>query len=129
MLDLVEVNRREPVTIRRNVGWGDAENPASMGNWLAVELAQPGGNVDAVGAWIEVRVGERISTQEVTIGGGHAGGQLGWNHFGLGTADRAEVRIVWPDGTAGPWMSVAANQHVIIERDVPEPIGWQPGAS
>ena len=32
--------------------------------------------------------GDRVMRREVTVGGGHAGGQLGWIHFGLGDADR-----------------------------------------
>ena len=54
MLDLVQVNRRENVSLWRNVGWGDAAQPAPMGNWVAVRLEQPGPNRDAIGSWIEV---------------------------------------------------------------------------
>ena len=43
----------------------------------------------------------------MTIGGGHAGGQLGWIHFGLGDADGAEIRVEWPDGETGPWLELA----------------------
>ena len=57
MLDLVEVNRRENVSLYRNVGWGDAARPAPMGDWIAVRLEQPGPNRDAIGSWIEVRIG------------------------------------------------------------------------
>jgi enediyne biosynthesis protein E4 len=59
MLDLVVVNREANVTLWRNVGSGDAERPAPMGNWIAVRLEQPAPNVDAIGAWIEVKVGDR----------------------------------------------------------------------
>ena len=44
MLDLVEVNRRENVHVWRNVGWGTAEQPEPMGNWVAIRLNQPGPN-------------------------------------------------------------------------------------
>jgi hypothetical protein len=64
-----------------------------MGNWIAVRLRQPGPNRDAIGAWVEVRTGDRIEQREVTIGGGHAGGQLGWIHF-AGEADGAATRVV-----------------------------------
>ena len=57
MLDLVVVNRREPVKVWRNVGRGDADRAVSTGHWLAVRLEQPAPNVDAVGAWLEVRAG------------------------------------------------------------------------
>ena len=126
MLDLVEVNRRENVRVWRNVGWGEAASPAAMGNWVAVRLAQPAPNVDAVGSWIEVEVDGRTTLRELTVGGGHAGGQLGWLHFGLGHADSAKIRIQWPDGTTGEWQHLDANTFVIVARDAPEPSVWSP---
>jgi hypothetical protein len=116
MLDLVVVNRAAPVTVWRNVGAGDGEAAAPTGNWAAIRLRQAAPNVDAVGAWVEVRAGDRTVVREVTVGGGHAGGQLGWLHFGLGDADAAEVRVQWPDGEVGPWMAVAAGESTMIER-------------
>jgi len=126
MLDLVEVNRRENVRVWRNVGWGEAVSPAAMGNWVAVRLEQPGPNPDAIGSWIEVKVHGRTTLRELTIGGGHAGGQIGWTHFGLGYADSAEMRVQWPDGTTGPWQRLEANAFVIIDRETPEPSVWSP---
>jgi hypothetical protein len=122
LLDLVEVNRREPVRLWRNVGSGTAAKPRPMGEWLSVELAQPAPNVDAIGAWIEVEAGDRTAIREVTIGGGHAGGQLGPIHFGLGKAGTARVRVTWPDGEVGEWMDVAAGQRSRIERGSDRPI-------
>jgi hypothetical protein len=87
-----------------------------MGHWLAVELEQPAPNVDAVGAWIEVRTDAGTVARELTVGGGHAGGQAGWIHTGLGETDRAEVRVTWPDGEVGEWTSVDADQFVTITR-------------
>lgn len=126
MLDLVEVNRREKVKLWRNVGSGEADRPAPIGNWISLQLEQSGPNHDAIGSWIEVRIGERIIQREVTIGGGHAGGQLGWIHFGLGDADRAELRVQWPDGETGPWLVVEANQFVTVERGASEAVPWLP---
>ncbi len=126
MLDLVEVNRGENVNLWRNIGWGDAPDPGSMGNWIGVRLEQPEPNRDGIGSWIEVRTGDGTIHREVTIGGGHAGGQLGWIHFGLGTADTAEVRVQWPDGETGPWLTMDANQFTIIKRGVSEVRLWVP---
>jgi hypothetical protein len=126
MLDLVVVNRREPVKVWRNVGQGDAERPAPAGHWLAVRLRQPAPNVDAVGAWLEVRAGDRTTSREVTVGGGHASGETGWLHTGLGDAEEAEVRVQWPDGETGPWMPVAADSFVTIERGAADAVPWQP---
>ncbi len=126
MLDLIVVNRRVSVKLYRSVGWGDSTHPAPMGNWVAVELAQPGANRDAIGAWIEVKVGDRTTWREVTVGGGHAGGQLGWVHFGIGPADEAEVAVQWPDGETGPWLTVRANRFYTVERGAPDAVPWTP---
>jgi len=126
MLDLVEVNYGAPVRVWRNVGSGTATMPAQMGNWLAIRPSETGPNRDATGAWIEVRVGESVQRRELTIGGGHAGGQLGWTHFGLGPATKAQLRVLWPDGQQGPWMNVAANQFVIVEKGASAPRPWRP---
>lgn len=117
LLDIVEVNYGAPVRIWRNVGTGTSTRPAAMGNWLALRLVQEPPNVDAIGAWIEVRTGERVQRRELTVGGGHASGQLGWTHFGLGEAASAEVRAAWPSGEVGPWQSVSANTFEIVRRD------------
>jgi hypothetical protein len=126
LLDLVEVNRVENVNIWRNVGSGDVADTVPMGNWLAVELAQPDVNVDAIGSWIEVKVGDHTVEREVSIGGGHAGGQIGWIHFGLGPSEEAEIRVQWPDGAEGSWMKVAANQFITISRGADAPEVWTP---
>ncbi len=124
--DLVEVGRNEAMRVWRNVGSGDATQPKPMGDWIAVRLEQPGANRDAIGSWIEVKVGEQVQRRELTIGGGHGGGQLGWTHLGLGSADSAQVRVQWPDGEIGPWLPVAANGFAIIERGADKARPWQP---
>ena len=126
MLDLVEVNYGDGVRLWRNVGAGTADRPAQMGNWLGLRLSESGPNRDAIGAWIEVQVGKATVRRELTIGGGHAGGQLGWNHFGLGTARTANVRVRWPDGEVGPWLPVTANQFALIERGASQVQPWRP---
>lgn len=129
LLDMVVVNREAPVTVRRNVGTGDAAHPAAMGHWLALRLHQPAPNTDAIGAWVEVKVGGRTVTREVTVGGGHAGGQLGWLHTGLGPATTVEVRVLWPDGEVGPWVTVDADQFVVLDRSAVTAERWTPGES
>ena len=55
--------------------------------------------------------------REVTVGGGHAGGELGWIHFGLGPATSADVRVHWPDGEVGPWHARARpTSSAIVDR-------------
>ncbi len=123
--DLIEVFYEEPVRIWRNGGVaGTAAELGQTGHWLDVRPTQPGRNRDAIGAWIEVKVGDVTLRRELTIGGGHASGQLGWVHFGLGPADTAEVRVQWPDGTVGPWLHATADRFVIVERDATSLRPW-----
>jgi hypothetical protein len=97
-----------------------------MGRWIDVSLDQDAPNHAAIGAWVDVKMGAAQTTREVTVGGGHVSGQLGPIHFGLGTADRAEVRVTWPDGEVGPWMTVEADRVVRIQRGEATPTTLQP---
>lgn len=101
-LDIVVVNRNTGAEVWRNEG-------APKGHWLQLALHQDGANRDAIGAWIELRQGDHVQRREITSGGGHAGGQLGWWHFGLGADPQAEVRVIWPDGSASDWAKVAGD--------------------
>lgn len=126
LLDLVESNLGAPPRIWRNTGSGTADRPAPMGSWLGIALHQPGPNRDAIGAWLETRVGDSVQRREITIGGGHASGTLGWIHVGLGAADRAALRVTWPDGEVGPWLEVSANRFVTIDRAAGTAEPWAP---
>lgn len=117
LLDLVVVNRWDQAQLWRNLGTGTARQPKVMGHWLQLRLRQSGGNRDAIGAWVEVDLGGRVVRQEVTVGGGHASGQLGWLHVGLGPAERAKVRVQWPHGPWSDWQEVAADAFLVIDRD------------
>jgi hypothetical protein len=111
-MDLIVVNRRENATLWQNV-------TPQIGNFVDVRLHQDDGNTEAIGAWIEVDDGNHISRREITIGGGHAGGQLGWHHFGVGQAREIKIRTIWPDGKADDWASYASNAHYILSRGQP----------
>jgi hypothetical protein len=92
---------------------------------LQVMLRQDGPNRDAIGAWIEVKAAGRIDRREITLGGGQMSGHLGWWHFGLGAAEGTEVRVIWPDGTEGPWQALTAGFWVLPRGEAPRP--WQAG--
>lgn len=129
LLDLVIVNRSENVSVWHNVGAGEAGHPVAMGNAVGIRLHQPGPNTDAIGAWLEARIGDRTVTREITVGGGHAGGELGWIHLGLGALDHVEVRVQWPDGETGPWIDVPAGGWATIERGATEAVVSSPAGA
>ena len=107
-LDLVVVQRRAPMLAHRNV--------TEAGAWVGLELAQQSPNGRAVGAWIELEADGRRHAREVTVGGGHAGGTAGPEHFGLGTAGAARVRVIWPDGTTSEWTPLAPGGYATLRR-------------
>jgi len=108
-LDIALVNRRAPLELYQNT-------TKTMGGWLRVTVSQPAPNVDAVGAFVEVKTRAGIQTREVTIGGGHASGSLGAHHFGLGDAKVASVRVIWPGGDASEWQEVKPNTTLDVMR-------------
>ncbi|MEL6679414.1 MAG: ASPIC/UnbV domain-containing protein, partial [Pseudomonadota bacterium] len=84
-------------------------------------LRQAAPNTRAVGAWVDLRVGDTVSAQEITVGGGHAGGSAGPLHFGLGANEAAEVRVIWPDGAVSGWASVTAGSTHVLRREARSP--------
>jgi hypothetical protein len=117
-LDLAVVNRGADLELFENTG--------ATGNWLALSLSQTGANRDAIGAHIELcfaRPDTSGAPQEVchirerTLGGGHASGQLGAEHFGLGGSETVKLRVIWPDQTTTDWQVHPVNQHLRITRE------------
>jgi len=119
LVDLLVVNRNAPAQIWRNVTPG-------AGNWIEVKLLQPGSNVNAIGAMVEVKTPLGRQTREVVSGGGHVSGQAGWVHFGIGAAASAEIRVRWPGaGWGAPYM-LDANRFAILDKAVSAATAWQP---
>ncbi len=112
LLDIVVVNRRAPMEIWQNA-------TADAGGWARIVVGQPGPNSRAVGAIVEVRTDAGIQTQEITVGGGHAGGSALPLHFGLGDAEAAQARVVWPDGSVSPWRMLRRNETLAFDRSEP----------
>lgn len=101
LVDLVVTNRWKPAQVWRNI-------TPDAGHFIEIGLKNDGGNRDGIGSWIEVKHDGHILRREITIGGGHAGGSLGWHHFGVGGDTEVEFRVIWPDGVVDEWQKVAA---------------------
>ncbi len=117
LLDLVVVNRWESAKLWLNTS-------TTAGNWIELKLAQDGSNRNASGAILEVKSGGKVMLREISVGGGHASGQAGWIHFGLGASDAAEVRIRWPHGAWSQPYAVKANQFAVLTRGRAEAEYW-----
>jgi hypothetical protein len=127
-LDILDINRGSNVTLFRNLGARREDGGVMpMGNWLEAKIKQSGpGNVDAVGATINIKTGTKVQTRTISVGGGDASGHAGFVHVGLGTAERAELRVTWPDGEQSAPYRVFANQFVVIERGAKSASYWYP---
>lgn len=119
LVDLLVVNRNSPAQIWRNVTPG-------AGNWLEVKLEQPGGNVNAIGAMVEVKTALGRQTREVVSGGGHVSGQAGFVHFGIGDATSAEVRVRWPGADWSKPYQLDANQFAVLDKAAAAATAWTP---
>ncbi|PWW01638.1 VCBS repeat protein [Hoeflea marina] len=126
MPDLIVVNREAPASLFRNMGAKTDWGYRPLGNWLKVELDNGKVNHAAVGALVSVRVGTQTLTRRIQVGGGHASGQTGFTHLGLGVAERATIRVQWPDGEWSHPYRVFANQHVRIVRGEDNARYWYP---
>ncbi len=109
-LDLVVVNRWTKAEVWR-------QTSEDLGGWVQVRLSQEGPNRDGIGAVIEIRRGDRVERHEITSGGGHVSGSVGWLHFGLGAAQSAELRVIWPGGAEGKWQTLPAGSFAILKPD------------
>ena len=103
-VDILVMNRRAPMELYRNIS-------KNTGNWLAIELKQKGGNINAIGS--RITIGK--DSQQLTIGGGHAGGQALPLHFGLGDLNIVEINVEWPNGSITKHKA-NANQILTIQR-------------
>ena len=65
-----------------------------------------------------INAGGSGQSQQVTVGGGHAGGVALPLHFGIGRAETAQVTVRWPDGTtSAPITARAGETAVIVQAD------------
>lgn len=124
--DLLQVNRGANVALYRNTGVKTDFGTGPMGNFLGIRLIEKGGNRWAIGAKLAVKTGTKTMPRDLLVGGGQASGHLGWTHVGLGTAERAEIRVQWPDGEWSHAYRVFANQYVVIERGAAAAKYWYP---
>ena len=82
----------------------------AMGDWIDVRPRQPAPNVERSGAGSTSGSAIGRDTRELTIGGGHASGQLGWVHVGLGKDRRPR------SGSSGPTARSARGKRCRPER-------------
>ncbi|WP_197444313.1 CRTAC1 family protein [Maioricimonas rarisocia] len=91
-LDLVISHVKEPVSILLN-------ESESSGDWLQVELIGTSGPRSAIGAVVELQVGDRTLTRQMRSGASYASTNESILHFGVPReAGPIELHVHWPGG-------------------------------
>ena len=104
------------VTGNWNSGYRLYQNQGSDNNWLSLELRGAADiNRDAVGSVVHLSTDNGLTQmQSVRIGSGLGGNNQLALHFGLGNANSADLRVIWPNGAACSFAGVPANQRLSI---------------
>src|SRR5262252_1953724 len=88
--DLLIRNYRQPAQLLHNVH--------RTGHWLGLKLVGVRSNRDAIGARLQLTTESGHQTRAVTAGSAYLSESSLVQHFGLGSATRADVEITWPSG-------------------------------
>jgi len=108
-VDILVVNLNEPPSLLRNDLTGG-------GHWLKVKLVGVKSNRGAIGARVTARYGGKVQAQEVLSQSSFYSANDPRLHFGLGTAQTADLTIRWPNGDQELVKGVAADQLVVVRE-------------
>ena len=93
-------------------------NETASGHWLQITVSLPG---NAVGSLVEVfepgsmgDPGALLAHRQITIGEGYAAGREPFVHVGLGDLDRADVRLILPDGEVIELPGIAVDRRITV---------------
>ena len=114
-VDLLVSNLMDRARLYRN----DAPR---QGHWLAVRALDPRLKRDALGARVQLVMGDRRMTRNVATSFGYLSSHSPWVHFGLGeirTIDHIKVR--WPDGLDEVFPVGATDRAITLRRGSGEP--------
>ncbi|MEM8996571.1 MAG: CRTAC1 family protein [Acidobacteriota bacterium] len=122
-LDIVVNNLDAPPTLLRNESIRCPERPACR--WLGVRLVGRGLNRSAIGARVEVRVGDTVRTRFVRSSDSFLSHHDLTLHFGLDPAGEAppRIEIAWPDGETSRVDAPALNRVSVIDQELGPAVG------
>lgn len=84
-------------------------------NWVGFELKGRSPNLQAIGASIEIKLGDEVLTRHVMPTRSYLSQVALPVHFGLGTFNAIDaITITWPDGHRQPLGDISINQYHLI---------------
>ena len=110
-MDILIVNLNEPPTLLRT-------DVAGGGNWLKVKLIGTQSNRSAIGATVIAVYGDRRQAQAVMSQSSFHSASDSRLHFGLGSAEAADIEVRWPSGESEILEGMQANALVRVEEGV-----------
>ena len=108
-VDILIMNLNEPPSLLRNDVTGN-------GHWLKVKLIGTKSNRTALGARVTVHYGGKRQAQEVLSQSSFYSVSDLRLHFGLGSADKADIDVRWPNGATERIARVSADHLVTIRE-------------
>ena len=86
-------------------------------HWVRLKLVGTKSNRDAIGAWVQARVGDRVLSRQVMPTRSYLSQSELPVVVGLGSAPRPdEVNIIWPDGSRQKVESVRVDGLTVAEQ-------------
>jgi ASPIC/UnbV protein len=95
---------------------------AGEGRWLRLRLGGATSNRFGIGARVTVTSGGRRQVQDLACGTGYLSGNAPELHFGLGTAERADVTVRWPWGGVEHYRDLRANRIHTLSQGSTSPV-------
>ena len=108
-VDVLVVNLNEPPSLLRNDVKGN-------GHWLKVKLIGLKSNCSAIGSRVTAHYGGLRQAQEVLSQSSFYSANDSRLHFGLGSAETADLEIRWTNGLRELVRNVPANRLVVIKE-------------
>jgi len=108
-VDVLVINLNEPPSLLRN-------DVTGKGNWLKVKLEGVRSNRSAIGARVLLRYGASVQAQPLVSQSSFYSCNDPRLHFGLGSAEWADVEVFWPSGQRETVKRVKANQLVTLRE-------------
>jgi enediyne biosynthesis protein E4 len=108
-MDVLVMNMNEPPSLLRNDVKGDNRS-------LKIKLLGTKSNRSAIGARVTAHYSGKVQTQEVLSQASYYSANDLRLHFGLGTSDKVDLDIRWPNGNTERVTNVSAN-HIITIRE------------
>jgi len=108
-VDVLIVNMNEPPSLLRNDLQTDHR-------WIKVKLIGTRSNRSGIGARVRVHYAGKVQAQTLASQSSYFSCNDPRLHFGLGTANVADIEIFWPSGAVEKFHSVAAGQLVVIQE-------------